>query len=71
MKQVNLGYTVIIRYMTRNEINIDTDIVNKQDAIDYAIDCLRNDVLIDYGYELDIENDIVQIEPIHNIVETQ
>ena len=68
MKQVNLGYGVVITYKRVQSMTIDTDIVNKDQAIDYAIDCLYQDIFIEEGYKLDIDNDILRIEVIDNTV---
>lgn len=71
MNKVNLGYGVTITYKRIQTTTIDTDIVSKGDAIDYAIDCLYQDIFIEEGYKLDIENDILKIEVIDNTVVTK
>lgn len=68
MKQVNLGYGVVITYKRVQSMTIDTDIVNKDQAIDYALDCLRQDIYNEEGYYLDINNDILKIKVIDNTV---
>lgn len=71
MNKVNLGYGVIFTYKKVESITIDTDIVDKDQAIDYALDCLSQDIFLDEGYHLDINNDILKIEVIDNSVEIE
>lgn len=71
MNKVNLGYGVIFTYKKVESITIDTDIVDKDQAIDYALDCLRQDIYNEEGYYLDINNDILKIKVIDNIVEIE
>lgn len=68
MKQVNLGYKVLITYKVVEQITIDTDIIDRHDAVDYAVDCLYQDVFLHKDYHLDIFNDILKIDVIENIV---
>ena len=68
MKQVNLGYAIKVFYKKNTEVTIDTDIVDLPQAIDYAIECVMQDMFIENGYHLDKKSVINSIQVIDNTV---